>query len=338
MDNVVARSWRGEIVESLIRAHIAVADIEGNLLYATGDPSYVTYWRSSSKPIQALPLVESGAVDALGLSEEELSVVCASHNGEDFHTDAVRSILKKASLSEDALQCGSHPIDRSFHRRDLPDAAEPLRIHSNCSGKHAGMLAVSQHMKWPIGSYRDPLHPLQQQNLRNLAELSDYPADQICIGIDGCGVPVFSMPIRNIALAFARLAHPVGLPSSRQDALARIRDAMMAYPHMVGGTNRFDSDLMRGAAGSVVSKGGAAALQAIGLPNRGIGIAVKIEDADASYIAPTSIAVLEQLGALSAPALESLKKYREFESYINTHDELVGHTETTLMLQSTIAK
>lgn len=334
MDNVVARSWRGEIVESRVRAHIAVVDVEGNLLYATGDPSYVTYWRSSSKPIQALPLVESGAADALALTEEELSIVCASHNGEDFHTDAVRSILKKSRLSEDALQCGSHPIDRLFHRRDLPDGTAPLRVHSNCSGKHAGMLAVSQYMKWPVESYRDPLHPLQQQNLKNLAELSDYPADQICIGIDGCGVPVFSMPIRNIALAFAKLAHPEGLASDRQDALARIRDAMIAYPHMVAGTNRFDSDLMRVAEGSVVSKGGAAALQAIGLPSRGIGIAIKIEDADASYTAPTSIAVLEQLEALPAHALGSLNKYRQFEPYINTHDELVGHTETTLVLKA----
>ena len=336
MDNVVARSWRGEVIEGRIRAHIAVVDTTGRLIYSVGDPSYVTYWRSSSKPIQALPMIETGAADVYGLSDEEISVVCASHNGEDFHTDAVQSILDKAGLSQGDLQCGDHPVDRSFHRRDLPDDQPPKRIHSNCSGKHAGMLATSKHNGWSTETYRDSKHPLQQRNLKTLADLSDYPAEEIRIGVDGCGVPVFAMPVRNIALAFARVARSDELNAPRHEALTRIRNAMMTYPHMVGGTNRFDSELMREAQGEVVCKGGAAALHAVGLPGSGIGIAIKIEDADATYIAPTSMAVLNHLDALPDTVLSALDSYRHYPPYINTHDEVVGHTETTVLLQQAL--
>ena len=333
MDNVVACLWRGDVVESRIRAHIAVVDTSGRLLHYVGDPSYVTYLRSSSKPLQALPLLETGAADAFGLTEDEVAVACASHNGEDFHTDAVRSLLSKAGLTEDDLQCGAHPINRSFHRRALPDDQPPERIHSNCSGKHAGMLATSKYRGWPIATYRDPQHPLQRLNLKTLSDLSAYPADEIHIGVDGCGVPVFAMPIRNMALAFARLARSDALPAPRHQTLTRIRSAMMAHPHMIAGTHGFDSDLMREARGTIVCKGGAAALHCVGLPAHGIGIAIKIEDADAQYIPPTSMEVLRQLNALSADTLEALDAYRWRPPVTNANDDIVGRVETTVTLQ-----
>lgn len=333
MDNVVIRAWRGDVVEAVYRAHIAVVDTTGRLLYKLGDPAYVTYWRSSSKPIQALPLVESGAADAFGLTEDELALACASHNGEDFHTDAARSILSKAGLTEADLQCGAHEVDRSFQRRALAEGQSPTRIYSNCSGKHSGMLASSRHCGWPTASYRDPAHPLQRLILNNLSELSGYPASQIRIGVDGCGVPVFAKPIQNMARTFARLARPDGLPSSRQQALTRLRDAMMRHPHMVAGTRRFDTDLMREAGGAVVCKSGAAALQCVGLPGRGIGIAVKVEHADYTWAPATTIAVLRQLGVLSDAALKNLEGYAAFPPVTNTHGEVVGKIEVEVPLE-----
>lgn len=332
MDNVVIRASRGDVVEAVYRAHIAVVDSTGRLRYTLGDSSYLTYWRSSSKPFQALPLVESGAADAFHLEEQEIAVACASHNAEDFHTDAVRSILGKAGLTEDDLQCGAHEVDRSFQRRDLGKGEFPTRIYSNCSGKHTGMLTTSKHMGWPTVTYRDPAHPLQKLNLKNLSALSGHPESQIRIGVDGCGVPVFAMPIQNMAQTFASLAAPEDLPDRRAVALTRLRDAMMHHPHMIAGTKRFDSDLMREAGGSVVCKSGAAGLQCVGLPELGLGIAIKMEDADYQWGPATTIAVLRQLDALSPAALKALERYATFPPILNTREEIVGKTDVSFSL------
>lgn len=333
MDNVVIRASRGDVVEALYRAHIAIVDANGQLRYSLGDSSYLTYWRSSSKPFQALPLVESGAADAFNLEEEELAVTCASHNAEDFHTDAVRSIMGKAGLTEDDLQCGAHDVDRSFERRLLEKGQFPTRLYSNCSGKHTGMLATSRHMGWPTTTYRDPAHPLQIQILKNLSELSGQPESNIPIGVDGCGVPVFAMPIHNIAQTFARLAVPDDLPDHRATALTRLRNAMIHHPHMIAGTNRFDSDLMRVAGGSVVCKSGAAGLQCVGLPELGLGIAIKMEDADYQWIPATTVSVLRQLNVLSTSALNELAHYATFPPILNTRAEIVGKMDVTVSLQ-----
>ncbi|MBM3262093.1 MAG: asparaginase [candidate division Zixibacteria bacterium] len=333
MNNAAVRAYRGDIVEAIYRAHIAVVDTQGRLLYSLGDPSYLTYWRSSSKPLQALPLVESGAADAFGLSEPELAVSCASHNAEDFHTDAVRSILGKAGLTEEDLQCGTHEVDRSFTRQTLAADQEPTRVYSNCSGKHSGMLAGSRHLGWPTATYRDPAHPLQQKILKNLSELSGCPVSEIRIGVDGCGVPVFAKPIRGMARAFALLAQPDGLSDSRSEALTRLGNAMMRHPHMVAGTRRFDTDLMREAGGSVVCKSGAAALQCVGLPGRGIGIAVKIENADYTYAPAVTMAVLRKLDVLSGTALKNLESYAGFPEVLNTRGETVGRIEVDFALE-----
>lgn len=332
MDNIIGRVWRGEVVESVHRAHIAVVDHTGRLLYSLGDPMYVTYWRSSSKPIQALPLVETGGTDAFGLTEPEVAVTCASHNGEDFHTDAVRSLLSKAGLSPDDLQCGPHDVNRAFPRRDLPLDQKPGRIHNNCSGKHAGMLTLCKHHGWPHQTYRDPMNPAQRLILKTLSEISGYPADRVQIGVDGCGVPVFAMPIQHMALTFARLARPDTQPETRQRALRRVRDAMIAHPQMVAGTGRFDTALMRAGRGTIVCKGGAAALHCCGLTDRGIGVAVKIEDAGDGLTAPAQMEVLRQVEALTAEALEELRAFR-FPPVTNTRDEVVGRIETRFTLE-----
>jgi L-asparaginase II len=332
MDNVVVRSWRGDVVESVARAHIAAVDADGRMMYSLGDPHYVTYWRSSSKPIQAAPLVESGAADHFGLTPQELAVACASHNAEDFHTDAVASILKKAGLTEADLQCGAHDVDRSFPRRHLAANQPPTRIHSNCSGKHSGMLAASRFQGWPTVSYRDPAHPLQRQILRTLSDLSDYPEEEIKIGVDGCGVPVFAMPVSRMARTFARLACPETAGDRRAPALVRLRDAMMTHPHMVAGTGRFDTDLMRVGEGTIVCKSGAAALYCIGLPELRLGLAIKIEDADARMIPATAMAALTQIGALSEKQRQALETYAGFPEVTNTRDEVVGRIEVTVQL------
>ena len=326
---------RGGIVESLHRGAVAVVDVEGRLRYYIGDPDLVTFLRSSAKPWQALAVVESGAADWFGLTEREIAVVTGSHGGEPFHIEAVRSILSKIGLDEGALACGVHPpLHEETARRMREAGEEPTALHSNCSGKHAGMLATARFLDHPIEGYRDPKHPVQQTILSVIADLADLNPSQIVIGVDGCGVPTFAMSLRHAALAMARLVDPHGFASERAEACHRIVRAMQRHPEMVGGTDRLDTDLIRVGCGRLISKGGAEAYQVVGLlPNAlgagspALGIALKIEDGNHRARTPAVVEVLRQMGVLGEAELEALARYRRADVK-NEHGEVVGEVRT----------
>ena len=194
-DAPVAGVWRGDHIESVHRGRYVVCDAQGETLYSLGDPEGYVYLRSAAKPFQALPLVFSGAADELGIAGEELAVACASHSGEPRHLAAVRSILRKAGLSDNDLQNGTHPPLYAPAAAALARSGEePKAIHGNCSGKHAGMLAVCVHEGWETGSYRDPSHPLQRWILEVVARFCSLRSDEIVLGSDGCGVPARTSP------------------------------------------------------------------------------------------------------------------------------------------------
>lgn len=341
MPGVLVHVTRGPIVESFHRGDLVVADSAGKLLYKVGDPDRVTYFRSSSKPIQALAVVLSGAVDRFGLTERELAVTCASHNAEEFHVEAVLSVLAKAGLGEENLQCGSHPpLDGASARRLVAAGQKPTSVHSNCSGKHSGMLAAIQAMGWSTADYISPDHPLQRWNRELVATVCDYPAKDIVIGIDGCGVAVFGLPVRNMAYGFARLADADTLPAELRTAARRIVAAMQAYPEMVAGTNRFCSDLMRAAGGRVVAKSGAEAVYCAGFlkgrtpitAERGVGTAVKIDDGGSRATAPVMMKVMTELGVLDAGQADALKRYAHPENR-NFRNDLCGEIKTAFELE-----
>ena len=313
---------RGGRFESEHRGALAVVDACGKLIAHVGDVDLVTYLRSSAKPFQALPLVESVAPDRLGLTDRELAIVAGSHTGEPRHVETVRSILRKIGLSEDALQCGVHmPFNPESAQALQAAGRAPTPIYNNCSGKHAGMLAAAIDRGLSTDDYLDPNHPIQVSIRQALADLSDTPFDAVGVGIDGCSAPVFALPLRGAALAFAKLAD---LPTStgeglvegdRRVALARIANAMLTYPEMVAGEGRLDTDLMRAAKGRVVCKGGAEGFHGVGLVARdgkpALGIAVKIGDGDGKRGGnPAVIEALRQLGVLDDAMLEALKGYR----------------------------
>ena len=255
-----------------------------------GDAEGYVYARSSVKPFQAMPLVLSGAADALGLTDEELAVACASHNAEVPHLDAVRSILEKAHLSEEDLQNGAHPPLYAPAADDLARSGEePKAIHGNCSGKHAGMLAVCAHMGWKTVSYREQGHPLQLWILEIVTRVCGLERDEIVLGGDGCGVPAFGMPLKNLATGFARLATGENLPDDLAGAAERIRGVMREHPYMVAGTDRFDTAVMRGT--GLVCKSGAEAVYGAGSPE-GWGLALKISDGGSRAVRPAALAVL----------------------------------------------
>ncbi len=293
-DIPLAAVRRGELVESVHRGRFTFCDPEGFELEARGDPEAYVYLRSSAKPFQALPLVLSGAADAFGLTDEELAVACASHNAEEPHLAAVRSILEKAGLEESDLQSGPHPPMYGPAAAELVRSGEePRPIHSNCSGKHAGMLAVCAHEGYETLSYREPGHPLQRRILGLIAEICSLQEDEILVAGDNCGVPAFALPLRSFATGLARIATTEELPDHLAGAALRIRDAMRTHPFMVAGTGRFDTELMEQT--RLLVKGGAEAVLAVGNPE-GWGMALKISDGSHRAVRPAALAALDHMG------------------------------------------
>lgn len=318
-------------MENTHRGHVAIVDWQGNLLYSVGDPHHVTYWRSSAKPFQALPVVESGAADRYGIEPKELALFCASHNGEAMHTETVLGIFKKIGLESTLLQCGVHmPYHAETAHAMFRADEKPTYLHSNCSGKHSGMLTLVAHRGHDPVRYLELNHPVQQEILDYVSDFSSYPRNKIAIGTDGCGVPVHGLPLFNMALAYARLMRPQG-ERSRIEACQRVVSAMLAHPEMVGGTDRFCTDLMRTGQGSLIGKAGAAGVYCVGIQDQGIGIAVKCEDGSSRGRDPVVVEILKQLGYLNQEQVAALAKYHHPEN-INHRKEKCGQVMPVLKL------
>lgn len=331
---------RGTIVESRHRGHVAAVDGQSRVAAYLGDPDTVTYLRSSAKPFQAIPLVASGAADRFGLSEKEIAIACASHSGEPIHTEAVLSILNKIGLKPDALRCGAHePFSAGETQSLRARGEEPNVLHNNCSGKHAGMLALALHVGAPIESYDQIDNPIQILIREVIASFSGVAVDDLAIGIDGCGVPVFGMSVSAMARMYARLVAPPGtLEAATRAACKRIVAAMITYPELIGGTSeRLDTEMMRAAGGRLISKVGAEGVYTVGvLPcaewPSGLGLALKIEDGENFRARPTVvIEALRQLGILRDESLAAVSPYARF-SVRNRRGDEVGEVRASFQL------
>ena len=336
MSETLVHVMRGSMVESIHRGDLAVVDWKGTLLHYVGSPrEKITFIRSSSKPIQALPVLESGAADHFGLSQLELAVLCASHNGEKEHIDAVGSILQKIGLGEEALQCGRHlPLLKVAAQAMVQEGLEPTEIHCNCSGKHSGMLTLCQYMGWDITDYTKLNHPVQQAMLEKMALFAGLVPGDIETGIDGCGVPVYGLSVYHMAKAYARLANPVELPPVDQENARRITAAMIAHPHLVAGTGRLCTNLMSTARGEVFAKSGAEGVYCVGVSRLGIGIAVKAEDGNGGRCsAPSIVEALRILGVLDTDQLEALKPLANPTLY-NHRKDVIGEIRAAFTLKT----
>lgn len=325
---------RGPMIESIHCGDIAVVNAQGELLAWAGDPKTKTaYWRSSAKPFQAIPVVESGAIDHFGLDENELAQMCASHSGEDIHVQTVRGILKKIGLDESYLQCGSHyPSHPETQARMRAAGETPIEVHCNCSGKHSGMLALCTMIGADPATYTELAHPVQQRDLESVSAFSGTPIDEIVIGVDGCGVPVHGLSIYAMALAWARLVDPVGMSAERAAAAQRVRNAMMHYPYLVAGGGRTCTKLMEALPERLVAKSGADAVYCFALPEQKIGVALKIADGGSRAVAPAVVSVLRQLGYFSDAELEPLA---DLETTIlrNHRKDIVGDIKAIFELE-----
>jgi L-asparaginase II len=333
--------WRGPIIESRHRGHLAAVDGDGRLVAYLGEPETVTYLRSSGKPFQALPLLTSGAAERFRVTEAELAIACGSHSGEDLHVETVARLLEKIGLDPGLLKCGVHePFDRGTAERLRARAESPGVLRNNCSGKHTGMLALSLQLGAPPELYDDPEGPVQQTALRTVSQFSGIGADEIALGTDGCGVPVFGMPVRAMALMYARLvAPPEGFDAETRAACARLTAAMNARPELVGGTQeRFDTEVMRAGHGRLVSKIGAEGVYTAAVVPcerwpKGLGLAFKIEDGEDRRARSTiAIEALRQLGVLDGDAYKAVSPYASFP-VLNHRGEKVGQIRASFLLE-----
>ena len=333
---------RGAITESRHRGHVVAVEPDATIVSYLGAPENVTFLRSSAKPFQALPLLVSGAADHFGFSDREVALACASHSGEPIHTEIVASMLRKIGLGPDALKCGTHePFSPEVARR-LRDQGEPPNIlQNNCSGKHAGMLALAKHLGAPTETYDIPENPVQLAIGRVVAEFAGVALEDLAVGIDGCGVPVFGVTVKAMALAYARLvAPPDGFNEPTRSACQRIVRVMSANPELIGGTTeRLDTEIMRAAPGRLVSKVGAEGVYTAGIVPckewpRGLGLALKIEDGDDHRARPTVvIEALRQLAVLRDESLEAVARYAFFPVR-NRRGEVVGEIRASFSLRT----
>lgn len=322
---------RGGIVESRHLVHVAVCDADGRLAASCGAPDLEVFYRSAAKPLQALPLVEEGVVERLGLSRSELAACCASHEGEPPHLEAARSILAKAGLDEGALRCGPDgPFSRAEAQALARRGEAPGRIHNNCSGKHAGMLALAVASGWDAEGYHLVSHPVQKRMLAEIARWSHVPAARIGVAVDGCGVSCFSVPLKDMAASFARFA----AAAADGAAPSRVVEAMVEEPFMVGGTGRACTEVMRRTGARAFVKLGAEGVYGGGLPAQRLGFAIKVADGGRRAVELALVEVLHALGALDAEDMDALARWSRPEVR-NTRGEVVGEVRSSLALVRT---
>ena len=332
---------RGSITESRHRGHIVVVEPDGNVIASAGALETVTFLRSSAKPLQAIPLLVTGAADRFGFTDREVALACASHNGEPIHTEVVASMLRKIGLGTEALKCGVHePYGEEAARALRERGEQPNALHNNCSGKHAGMLAVALHLGAPIENYESPENPVQKAIADTIAQFSGVPVTDMAVGIDGCAAPIFGVTMKAMALAYARLVSPPeSFDKITRGACERIARVMNAYPELIGGTsNRLDTEIMRATPRRVISKVGAEGVYTAGInpceewPN-GLGLALKIEDGDDKRARPTVVVEsLRQLGVLRDESLEAVSNYAFFPVR-NRRGDLVGEIIASFALK-----
>ncbi len=309
----IVEVWRGHRIESRHRVAICAVDVAGKVLLEEGTVDVPVYLRSAAKPFIAAASVRAGAVDAFGFDDRELALMCASHSAEPEHLETAHSMLAKAGLHESALLCGGTPSP----------------IYNNCSGKHAGILALCKHIGAPLGTYLEPDNPAQKLILELCSRVVDEPLPPDRIAVDGCGIPVFATSLRRAARAFARFASLEELDDEDREALKRCRTAMADNPWFVSGTGRFDTALIESTRGAVIGKGGAEGFHGSAILRGRVGLAVKVIDGNNRATAPSVMAALTKLDALTSAATDLLAPFTQ-PPVRNVAGRIVGSIRATI--------
>jgi L-asparaginase II len=332
---ILAKIIRGETLESLHRGHLIIVDGNGETLAQIGDPSTVTFLRSSAKPFQVLPFLLSGGAEHFGFSDDEIALACGSHSGEKFHLETAAEMLEKCGLSEQDLRCGSHlPFSEEVANSMIRADNLPTQLHNNCSGKHSAMLAFAKYIGADLTTYEEFNHPIQQQILKIVEQFCEY--EDVKLAVDGCAAPNFAVPISAMAKSFAKLVFPPQTFDEKlKNACQRIVSAMMNFPQNVGGTERLDTLVMQELNGQIICKIGAEGVWLAGiLPSEkyksGLGIAFKIEDGDDKRA--RAVVVIELLRQLELLDNKQLAEYSPI-AMTNRRGDIVGQIEADFKLK-----
>ncbi len=308
MDEILVEEYRGELLECVHRGYICCVNEDGQVVYSIGDPGFVTFMRSSAKPIQAIPLIKRGIDTKYNLSDKEITVMTGSHRAELFHVTALESIMDKVKIDEDELIClPTYPLSMNAKEEILRNGGEKRRIYHNCSGKHMGILTLCTDMNCDKREYWNINSPAQQEILSHISMMSEYPREQIKIGTDGCGVPVFAMPMKNLAMAYMKMACPdtIGDEITR-DAVIKLTKLMNENYEMVSGTDLICSLLLMD--DNIVAKGGAKGVYCFGLRDERLGFSIKIIDGSEEEWPLIVASILEQINYKNKDTIDRLKR------------------------------
>ena len=329
MNPILVNRWRGSTIESRHRGSVAVVNATGHAVLTLGDVQQPVFPRSSIKFLQALNFVKSGAVEHYGLDNRHIALACASHNGEPTHVDLVNEWLSTLKLDVSYLECGAElPIHQASAYNLMGEGYAPTRAHHNCSGKHLGMLSTCCHEKLGTKNYRLYQHSVQQRWIKDMERFCSVRTEQLPWGYDGCGIPTLAMPLQRLALGMARFADPSELPREDQEAVSKITDAISEQPYYVAGKERLCTALMKQLAPRVVAKIGAEGVYAASIPERGLGIIIKLDDGHMPAVDVVLGAVLYVLGELDDSSFEALQEYVA-PTMNNSRGEPVGRMEAS---------
>lgn len=323
---VLVEVWRGKVLESFHRGLVCVVDADGNIVFSIGNPQQVIYPRSSLKPFQVLPLLALGGIEKFGFTLEEIAIMCGSHNGEAKHLQVVQSILDKIGATGEHFNCGAHypwlqPDVKELYIKGLA----PKQIHNNCSGKHAGFLALCKLIDAPLEDYLNPEHPAQKLVKTAIANMCQFPEDQLILGVDGCSAPVYAMPAYNMAIGYKNLAVPAKLNAAMQQACATVIKAMANHAFMVAGNERYDTDMMNALGNEVIGKVGAEGVFGLTFYNtKKYGVAIKIDDGKMQPQYAVAQYITQQSKLFSNNALQPLAKYLQAD-ILNHAQRVTGH-------------
>lgn len=315
---------RNDTVESRHFGMAVVCDYKGNILESWGDPGQLLFPRSALKQLLAIDVIESGACESFALSDAELTLACASHQGEPMHQNLVEAWLDRLNLGTNDLACGKAlPDDIECAQKVLASGHAGCRSHHNCSGKHAAFLTNALHLGLPTENYHSIEHPLQQRALNTLSDMAGIDLRSFPAGIDGCGFPALTMPLSSLGYAIARFARPVELSKSRAQAIYRLHAAIAKNPLYAAGRNTVVSMLNDVTKGAVLAKTGAEGILIAALPEHGIGIAIKIADGNARPRSAALMAILDYLDVLSDAEKMQLKDHIN-QPVVNSRNDVVG--------------
>lgn len=332
METVLVKEYRADIMECAHSGHICIVNEEGKVKAYAGDPQYVTFTRSSAKPLQAIPAIRAGLADRYHLTDQEVAIMTASHRGEHAHQETLISLVKKSGIGESKLVCASsYPLDEEARDSMIRIGSDKSKLHHNCSGKHLGLLAYCQMQGLSLEGYEDPGHPVQQEVLSTVAYMSGLSKDKITLGTDGCGLPVFALPMQALATAYMKLACPDRIEDEEtRRAVVTITKAMNTHPFMVAGSGRVDTLLLQDE--NIIAKGGFKGVYCFGLKKERLGIAFKVLDGSEEEWGYIAESILEQIGYGNKDTIDRLREAYTKELY-NDGGQKVGRAETTFTLK-----